>query len=187
MSSIAVPTTPSTSVASRICRMTRSVVPRSPGCSTLTLGPSMVRKDTVRIDDQMTPDRRLPKSYVYLVLLAAAIQVPAYGWQAAVPARTIQVSDDQLMRDVRVLAADDMEGRRVGTPGGAKARAYVLQRFKEIGLKPAGTSFEQTFRFSGRGEPADRTGTNLTRRHPRHAHARSLHRHHGSLRPCRRP
>lgn len=109
----------------------------------------------------MTPDRRLPKSYVYLVLLAAAIQVPAYGWQAAVPARTIQVSDDQLMRDVRVLAADDMEGRRVGTPGGAKARAYVLQRFKEIGLKPAGTSFEQTFRFGSRGEPADRTGTNL--------------------------
>lgn len=65
------------------------------------------------------------------------------------------------MRDVRILAADDMQGRRVGTPGGAKARAYVMKRFKEIGLKPAGTSFEQAFRFSGRGESADGSGTNL--------------------------
>ena len=109
----------------------------------------------------MTPDRRLPKSYVCVVLLAAAIHAPAFGWQAAPPTRPIQVSEDQLMRDVRVLAADDMQGRLAGTPGGAKARAYVLQRFKEIGLKPAGASFEQTFKFSGRGEPGDRSGTNL--------------------------
>jgi Zn-dependent M28 family amino/carboxypeptidase len=71
------------------------------------------------------------------------------------------VNEAQLMRDVQVLAADDMEGRRVGTPGGAKARAYLLQRFKDIGLTPAGPSFEQTFTFSGRGDSTPRTGTNL--------------------------
>ncbi len=37
-----------------------------------------------------------------------------------------------------------MEGRKFGTPGGAKARAYVIRRFAEAGLKPFfGDSFEQ--------------------------------------------
>jgi Zn-dependent M28 family amino/carboxypeptidase len=87
------------------------------------------------------------------------LQAPSYGWQAGAP--RIRIVDNQLIRDVRTLAADDMEGRRVGTPGGAKARAYILQRFKEIGLTPAGPSFEQTFQFRGRGDSGDQTGTNL--------------------------
>lgn len=50
----------------------------------------------------------------------------------------------RLLEDVRVMSADDMEGRKFGTPGGAKARAYVARRFSEVGLKPFfGDSFEQ--------------------------------------------
>ncbi|CAN5216314.1 M20/M25/M40 family metallo-hydrolase [soil metagenome] len=54
------------------------------------------------------------------------------------------------LEDVRVLSGDDMEGRGVDTPGGAKARAYILARFGQIGLKPQGAAFAQPFAFTSR-------------------------------------
>jgi Zn-dependent M28 family amino/carboxypeptidase len=63
---------------------------------------------------------------------------------------------DKALDDVRILSADDMEGRLVGSPGGAKARAYIKQRFEQIGL---GVS-EQPFTFKGR-DAKDRSGVNL--------------------------
>ena len=73
----------------------------------------------------------------------------------------VSVDAGQLMRDVDVLAADGMEGRRAGTPGGAKARTFLLQRFNEIGLPPLGLTHEQRFTFGGRGEAPSTNGTNL--------------------------
>ena len=67
---------------------------------------------------------------------------------------------DKLLEDVRILSADDMEGRLAGSPGGERARAYVIGRFNEIGLAPAvGASFERPFQFQ-RGSQAV-TGVNL--------------------------
>jgi hypothetical protein len=61
---------------------------------------------------------------------------------------------DRLIEDVRILSADDMQGREVGTPGSAKARAYIFQRFAQIGVVPIlPTGFAQPFDFSHRGEP----------------------------------
>jgi len=57
----------------------------------------------------------------------------------------------QLLRDLGVLAADSMEGRRVGTPGGAKARAYLLSRLNAIGIAPLGAALEAPFSTTGRG------------------------------------
>lgn len=57
----------------------------------------------------------------------------------------------QLVRDLFALAADSMEGRRVGTPGGARARAYLLGRIRQIGLAPVSASVESPFTTSGRG------------------------------------
>ena len=48
------------------------------------------------------------------------------------PTPTIVVDSARLMRDVEVLAADGMEGRRTGTPAGARARAYVIQRLMVV-------------------------------------------------------
>ncbi len=67
------------------------------------------------------------------LLLAAALSSPAAA------------SPDQLFEDVRILAADDMQGRLVGTPGSAKARAYLLKRMQAIGVEPFGGGFEQPF------------------------------------------
>jgi Zn-dependent M28 family amino/carboxypeptidase len=99
--------------------------------------------------------------------LVAQQAAPQAARQAA-----IDVDAAQLMRDVEVLSADDMQGRLAGTASGAKAREYVLRRFKEIRLPPlAAASYEQPFTFeatrtSGEaGTPVrtreERRGTNL--------------------------
>lgn len=50
-----------------------------------------------------------------------------------------------LMREVRNLAADSMEGRRLGTLGGARARRYLVRRLQDLKLAPLGKSFEHPF------------------------------------------
>src|SRR5438067_840083 len=60
-----------------------------------------------------------------------------------------------LLHDAQVLAADDMQGRQVDTAGGAKARAYVIERFKASGVAPFGQTYEEPFTFTaGRGDAA---------------------------------
>ena len=67
------------------------------------------------------------------------------------PAPTSRIIDaKQLLRDTEILSADDMQGRRVGTPGNQKAREYVVRRFKETGLTAFNDTFLQTFDFSSR-------------------------------------
>ena len=51
-----------------------------------------------------------------------------------------------LLEDVRVLSADDMEGRLIGSPGGAKARAYLTERLKGMGLTVTEQPFDALMR-----------------------------------------
>ncbi len=39
--------------------------------------------------------------------------------------------------DIKTLSSDEMEGRAPASPGGIKAKEYIVSRFKEIGLQPA--------------------------------------------------
>lgn len=50
-----------------------------------------------------------------------------------------------LMETVRVLAADSMEGRRAATPGGARARRYLLGRLQGLGVARLEGSYTQSF------------------------------------------
>jgi hypothetical protein len=54
----------------------------------------------------------------------------------------------QAITDLRIISSDEMEGRLVGTEGNARARAYILERFAEIGLEPVGGGFEHPFDFT---------------------------------------
>ncbi|RAK57858.1 M20/M25/M40 family metallo-hydrolase [Phenylobacterium deserti] len=65
----------------------------------------------------------------------------------------------RLLDDVRILSADDMQGREVGAPGGAKARSYILGRIRQIGMTPVGAGFEQAFTFQEEGRTV--RGVNL--------------------------
>ncbi len=51
----------------------------------------------------------------------------------------------RLISDISALAADSMEGRRIGTPGGARARAFLLSAVTTIGLSPVRDSFPMHF------------------------------------------
>jgi Zn-dependent M28 family amino/carboxypeptidase len=92
----------------------------------------------------------------HLLALGALLGSMAAG-QAA-PA--IHVDGARIFHDVETLSADDMEGRLAGSPGGEKARAYVLGRFKESGVSPLGGTFERPFTFQSRGA-GERKGANL--------------------------
>ncbi|MDF1503063.1 M28 family peptidase [Roseisolibacter sp. H3M3-2] len=87
---------------------------------------------------------------------AATTSAPA----AAGGATATPIAAEALMAHARALAADSMEGRAIGTPGGARARAYVLRAFRDAGLQPIGASFEVPFEARAR-DGATRSGVNL--------------------------
>ena len=91
------------------------------------------------------------------LLLSAILALSA---AAAVLSQTASIDGAQLLRDLDVLAADNMEGRLAGTPGSARAREYLVTRFKESGIEPLGPSYERPFTFKGR-DGAERSGVNL--------------------------
>lgn len=43
----------------------------------------------------------------------------------------------QAVDDLRILSADDMEGRGIGTPGSERARAYIVSRLEALGVEAA--------------------------------------------------
>ena len=65
----------------------------------------------------------------------------------ALSSKTLDAS--QLLEDVRILSADAMEGRGMGTKGGAMARAFIVRRFADLGLKTFGDSYEKPFDVNG--------------------------------------
>ncbi len=68
------------------------------------------------------------------------------------PARAQPTVDaDQLLEDVAVLGADSLEGRRAGSMGGEKARAYIQAAFDRFRLASFGEGFEHPFDLRGQG------------------------------------
>jgi hypothetical protein len=57
------------------------------------------------------------------------------------------ISESEVIRIEKILAADDMQGRQVFTPGIEKAAAFIRKEFYEAGLKPLPGSidYNQTF------------------------------------------
>jgi hypothetical protein len=80
----------------------------------------------------------------------APVQAPAH-----VPA----LDSARLIADITALAADSMEGRRIGTPGGARARTFLIAALKRIGIAPAGPQFEMP--FTAKTRAAELNGVNL--------------------------
>jgi Zn-dependent M28 family amino/carboxypeptidase len=85
---------------------------------------------------------------VFLAALVCASSVVS----AVAPA----IDVEQLLNTVRTLAAPEFDGRRAGTPGGDKARAWIAERFKTIGLEPleSGTNVVGLCKGSGSGREA---------------------------------
>ena len=73
--------------------------------------------------------------------LSLALLIPAMSaltWQAhAQDAPKLSKQALQLQTDVKTLANDAMEGRKVGTKGEKKAAEYLVKRYKEMGVQGA--------------------------------------------------
>ncbi|MCC7308326.1 MAG: M28 family peptidase [Acidobacteria bacterium] len=70
----------------------------------------------------------------------------------------------RLLGDIQTLSADDMEGRSADRPAMKKARDYVEKRFKESGIQPFGTSYQQNFDIKLRGTTDVLKGDNFVGR-----------------------
>lgn len=89
---------------------------------------------------------RIPLS----LCLIALVQVTP-----AIPLATAQSTEEAvtLLNDVRTLAADELGGRLIGTPGADSAAAFLARRFRQAGLRPSPRGWFQSFTVS-RDAPA---------------------------------
>ncbi len=100
--------------------------------------------------------RRLVRLVVLPVLgyLGLATVVEKGRTAAPLPrgtARPAELDAAALQADLAALAAPAMEGRKVASPGGLRARALVEQRFTELGLAPLpGGGLARPFSFRHR-------------------------------------
>lgn len=63
----------------------------------------------------------------------------------------------QLLQDVRILAADDMEGRDTGAPGGERARNYIVGRLEGLGVVAPPMGRLQPWEAQGRTRAGPKT------------------------------
>ncbi|NEM99225.1 M28 family peptidase [Pontibacter burrus] len=90
------------------------------------------------------------------LIIGALLALPLTGL-----AQQTMLESGQLLKDVRVLAADSMAGRRVGTEGSQMAQHYIIGRFQQIGLKTYGNTYKHPFTFKGRSSNEQQQGVNL--------------------------
>lgn len=77
----------------------------------------------------------LTLSIAGLTRLCAA---PAAGASRA-PRSPAELTASAVLEDVKYLASDELRGRAAGSPEANRAAAYIAERFRACGLRPAGT------------------------------------------------
>src|SRR6185312_2885731 len=86
-----------------------------------------------------------------MLVLASAAQQPAQPTSAPAEKTKANFDGASWWGYVKVLAADDMEGRETGSAGLRRAESYVVEQLKKNGLEPAGADgFYQTMQFESR-------------------------------------
>ena len=98
--------------------------------------------------------RTMPRLLTTLALVTSI--TAACRHTASGPAPVAAPDTAAVMRDVRYLASDALEGRGSGTPGNDSAAAYIARRFSGLGLTPgfASTDARVCVRSGGRA-PCD--------------------------------
>lgn len=95
------------------------------------------------------------KKIIYIVLVVAVAGCSGSKETTTLPSASIHDFDktitiDGLKSDLTIIASDEFEGRETGEEGIRKATEYIIERYKEIGLKPVGDNgtFEQNYDLS---------------------------------------
>ncbi len=94
----------------------------------------------------MLPSHRgLVRTILIVAFLAARVVAPQAAPAATGDSIVPAISKEALLRSFVVLAADSMEGRRVGTPGSARARAFIIGELTRAGVQPLVPAFNYPF------------------------------------------
>jgi len=96
-------------------------------------------------------------------LTLAACETTTPTETATPPAAASPADYTQLMDDLRILSADDMQGRDTGSEGGAKAREYIVGRLEALGVQPSPMGRLQPWEMQGRTREGVKTfnGVNI--------------------------
>jgi len=95
---------------------------------------------------------RITRQLFSLVILTAVASAVVGQTAAKIPESKL-FDAAKLIEDVRVLSADEMQGRATEQPAITKVRDYLRNRFTEVDLSPIGPGFEQKLRMSQLGNP----------------------------------
>lgn len=110
--------------------------------------------------------RPVHRTLVAIGPIAAALMLAGcFGDTAQAPAAAADptAAYTQLLDDVRILAADDMEGRGTGTPGSERARNHIVARLDALGVAPSSMGRLQPWEMQGRSRsgPVTYSGVNI--------------------------
>lgn len=77
----------------------------------------------------------------YLTNLTALIQTsfsPALAQNSSLELAANTITEEDISREINVLSHDSLQGRNTPGPEIEKAASYLIKRFREMGLEPAG-------------------------------------------------
>lgn len=111
----------------------------------------------------MVPFRRLALSSAAVALLLAGCATGGGGTPAPVAAAAPAAWEQQALDDIRILAADDMQGRDTGSAGGEMARTYIVGRLDALGVEAPIMGRLQPWEMQGRTREGPKTfnGVNI--------------------------
>jgi Zn-dependent M28 family amino/carboxypeptidase len=83
--------------------------------------------------------------------IASPVIVEATGGNPAAETAANEITDPYMREIIAEISSDAYEGRGPGAPGDKKARDYLVQAMKSLGLEPGGAdgSYEQPFELVG--------------------------------------
>lgn len=79
---------------------------------------------------------RARRIVLLLSVFAVVLAAPAYGFQS----ESTDAAAQRYLGDIKALTTPEMEGRGDGTKGLTRAEHMLVQRYKSLGLEPAGTN-----------------------------------------------
>ena len=110
----------------------------------------------------------LTNGWVRAAAVAASVAVASVIGMTAVQAQSTTAPDAttaRLMNRLGALAADSMEGRRAGTAGSVRARAWIVAELTAMGAKHVGASYVVPVTLRARAG-SDTAGANIVARIP---------------------
>jgi hypothetical protein len=89
------------------------------------------------------------KNYVYIITCLTVL----IACQGNSSNEIIQVDEDMLLYNIRVISHDSMQGRFFGTEGNYKTQRFIAKQFDSLGIKPAFISGSiQKYQYTFKGE-----------------------------------